>query len=32
MIGKYVYKACATLMNPNATEPVLDLLRQQGKE
>ena len=32
MIGKYVYKACATLMNPDATEPVLDLLRQQGKE
>ncbi|HIJ51234.1 MAG TPA: riboflavin synthase [Nitrospinae bacterium] len=32
MIGKYVYKACATLMNPEATGPVLDLLRQQGKE
>ncbi len=32
MIGKYVYKACATLMNPDATGPVLDLLRQQGKE
>ena len=31
MIGKYVYKACATLMNPEATGPVLDLLRQQGK-
>ena len=32
MIGKYVYKACATLMNPDATGPVLDLLRQQGIE
>ena len=32
MIGKYVYKACATLMNPEATGPVLDLLRKQGKE
>ncbi len=32
MIGKYVYKACATLMNPEATGPVLDLLRQQRKE
>ena len=32
MIGKYVYKACATLMNPDSTGPVLDLLRQQGKE
>jgi riboflavin synthase len=32
MIGKYVYKACATLMNPEAIGPVLDLLRQQGKE
>ena len=32
MIGKYVYKACTTLMNPDATGPVLDLLRQQGKE
>ena len=32
MIGKYVYKACATLMNSEATGPVLDLLRQQGKE
>ena len=31
MIGKYVYKACATLMNPDATRPMLDLLRQQGK-
>jgi riboflavin synthase len=32
MIGKYVYKACATLMNPEATGPILDLLRQPGKE
>ena len=32
MIGKYVYKACKTLMNPDATGPVLDFLRQQGKE
>ena len=32
MIGKYVYKACTTLMNPDATGPVLDLLRQQGIE
>ena len=32
MIGKYVYKACATLMNPDATGPALDSLRQQGKE
>jgi riboflavin synthase len=32
MIGKYVYKACETLMNPEATGPVLDFLRQQGKE
>ncbi len=32
MIGKYVYKACETLMKPEATGPVLDLLRQQGKE
>ena len=32
MIGKYVYKACTTLMNPGATGPVLDLFRQQGKE
>ncbi|MBC8282448.1 MAG: riboflavin synthase [Nitrospinae bacterium] len=32
MIGKYVYKACETLMNPGATGPVLDFLRQQGKE
>lgn len=32
MIGKYVYKACTTLMNPDATGPVLDFLRQQGKE
>ena len=31
MIGKYVYKACTTLMNPDATGPVLDLLRQQEK-
>ena len=31
-IGKYVYKACTTLINPDATGPVLDLLRQQGKE
>ena len=32
MIGKYVYKACKTLMNPDATGPVLDFLRQQGEE
>ncbi len=32
MIGKYVYKACETLMNPEATGPVLDFLRQQGKD
>ena len=32
MIGKYVYKACTTLMNRDATGPVLDLLRQQEKE
>jgi len=32
MIGKYVYKACTTLMNPDATGSVLDFLRQQGKE
>ena len=32
MIGKYVYKACATLMNPEATGSVLDLLRQKGEE
>jgi riboflavin synthase len=31
MIGKYVYKACATLMNPDATGPVLGLLQQQEK-
>ena len=32
MIAKYVYKACTTLMNPDATGPVLDLIRQQEKE
>ncbi len=32
MIGKYVYKACETLMKPEATGPVLEFLRQQGKE
>ena len=32
MIGKYVYKACQTLMKPASTGPVLDLLQQQEKE
>ena len=32
MIGKYVYKACETLINPEATGPVLEFLRQQGKK
>ena len=32
MIGKYVYKACQTLMKPESTGPVLDLLQQQEKE
>ena len=30
MIGKYVFKACETLLNPNAKKPSLDFLRQQG--
>ena len=32
MIGKYVYKACQTLMKPESTGPVLDLLQKQEKE
>ena len=32
MIGKYVYKACQTLMKPESTGPVLDLLQQQEEE
>ena len=32
IIGKYVYKACQTLMKPESTGPVLDLLQQQEKE
>ncbi|MEK9628808.1 MAG: riboflavin synthase [Nitrospinota bacterium] len=32
MIGKYVFKACETLMNPDAAGPMLDFLRQKGKE
>ena len=32
MIGKYVYKACETLINPEATGPVLKFLRQKGKQ
>lgn len=32
MIGKYVYKACETLMEPGATGSVSGFLRQQGKE
>jgi hypothetical protein len=32
MIGKYVYKACQTLMKSESTGPVLDLLQQQEKE
>ncbi|HCK69897.1 MAG TPA: riboflavin synthase [Nitrospina sp.] len=30
MIGKYVFKACETLLNPNEKKPSLDFLRQQG--
>ena len=30
MIGKYVFKACETLLNPNEKRPSLDILRQQG--
>jgi riboflavin synthase len=30
MIGKYVFKACETLLNPNEKKPFLDFLRQQG--
>ncbi len=32
MIGKYVYKACETLINPEANGPVLECLRKQGKK
>ena len=32
MIGKYVYKACETLIDPEATGPVLKFLRQKGKK
>ena len=32
MIGKYVYKACETLIDPEATGPVLEFLRQKGKK
>jgi len=30
MIGKYVFKACEILLNPNEKKPSLDFLRQQG--
>ena len=30
MIGKYVFKACETLLGPNEKKPSLDFLRQQG--
>ena len=30
MIGKYVFKACETLLKPNEKRPSLDFLRQQG--
>ena len=30
MIGKYVFKACENLLNPNEKKPSLDFLRQQG--
>ena len=30
MIGKYVFKACETLLKPNEKKPSLDFLRQQG--
>jgi len=32
MIGKYVYKACETLIKPESTGPVLEFLRQQEKK
>mgnify|MGYP002630143056 CR=1 FL=1 len=32
MIGKYVYKACETLMNPESAKPLMDFLRQQGSK
>ena len=32
MIGKYVYKACQTLMKPESTGSILDVLKQQEKE
>ena len=32
MIGKYVYKACQTLMKSESTGSILDLLQQQEKE
>ena len=32
MIGKYVYKACQTLMKPESTGSILDVLQQQEKE
>jgi riboflavin synthase len=30
MIGKYVFKACENLLNPDGKKPSLDFLRQQG--
>ena len=30
MIGKYVFKACETLLKPNEKKPPLDFFRQQG--
>ena len=30
MIGKYVFKACETLLSPGEKKPSLDFLRQQG--
>ncbi len=30
MIGKYVFKACETLLNPHEKRPSLDFLRQRG--
>ena len=30
MIGKYVFKACETLLKPNEKKPSLDFFRQQG--
>ena len=32
MIGKYVYKACQTLMKSESTGSILDVLQQQEKE